>query len=407
MMKRSQWHLIFIHLRFLLLLVGQTLALFAAAQNPTTKITLSANTGRQPAKGQDTIRYQAAITNISDTAIFNLQINRAGDPNTTFVPGSFQSTPVAVPAAFPSILEDQSVALELHGIDPDGDVLDFEMVQLAQNGILGGIASISNTSATISYEPHADFSGTDQFTFSVHDNDGNYDTSAVLITVLPVNDAPSFQKGMDVMVLEDVGEQVFISWASNINPGAADEVTQALTFHILENNNAAIFSQAPSLTADGTLTFTVKENVSGTASISVNLQDDGGTDNGGIDTAVTVAFVVTVLPVNDAPSFQKGNDIVIASAPTVQTFLNWATAITAGPADESDQALTFIIESIDNPALFEEVPHVTADGTLIFKPIADAVGVANISIRLKDNGGTENSGTDVSDIQTFSITLEI
>lgn len=407
MMNSSSCHFIRMDSRRLLLWVGLLLSAIATAQNPNTKITLSANASRQPAKPQDTIRYQAEISNISDTTIFNMIVNRTGDPNTSLVSGSFQSTPLAVPVAFPSILEDQVVVLQLNGLDPDGDGLDFAIVQQAQNGILGGIASVSNTAATINYQPNADFSGADQFTFSVNDDDGNHDTSAVLLSILPVNDPPGFTRGMNITVLEDVGQQLFLHWASELSAGPSDEIAQILTFNIISNNNTQLFSESPSLDNEGTLTFTANENTSGIATLLLNLQDNGGTANGGVDTSVVDALLITVLPVNDVPSFQKGNDIVLPTTSTLQTFANWATEIKAGPTDEQAQLLSFVIESIDNTALFEEAPQITADGTLTFKPAPNAVGTAIINVRLKDDNGTENGGIDVSDIQTFSITLEM
>ncbi|MFN7117780.1 MAG: Ig-like domain-containing protein [Saprospiraceae bacterium] len=408
MMNQSNSRFMFCFAKLCAVFLALAVHSIAYTQNtPAAKITLSATTNRQPAKGRDTIRYQAEISNIGDTAIFNMMVGRTGDPNTTLIPGSFQSTPVAIPAAFPTILEDQSVSLVLNGVDPDGDKLDFVLVQNTQNGVLGGITSLSNTSASIQYQPNPDFSGNDQFTFFVLDNDGNRDTSAILLSILPVNDAPSFSGGADVTVLEDAGQQTLANWATNLNAGNMNEVDQVLIFNILNNDNVDLFAALPSVNPEGTLTFTGKENTAGTATLVLNIQDNGGTDNGGVNTSAPDTLMINILPVNDAPAFTKGNNIIIKTDTTLQTFANWATAISAGPADEQSQTLTFIIESNDNPSLFEIAPQISADGTLTFKAAPEAVGVANISIRLKDDGGVENNGIDLSNIHTFSITLEM
>src|SRR5574341_569351 len=39
----------------------------------------------------------------------------------------------------------------------------------------------------------------------------------------------------------------------------------------------------------------------GSATVTVVLQDDGGTASGGVDTSVPQSFTLTVTPVNDAP----------------------------------------------------------------------------------------------------------
>jgi hypothetical protein len=67
--------------------------------------------------------------------------------------------------------------------------------------------------------------------------------------------------------------------------------------------------------------------------------------------------------------------------------------------------LAFVVVSNDNPALFEELPQVTSDGTLSFKPALDATGSATIGLQLQDDGGTENGGENLSTIQNFVITL--
>ena len=42
--------------------------------------------------------------------------------------------------------------------------------------------------------------------------------------------------------------------------------------------------------------------------VTVPLQDNGGTANGGVDTSAPQTFTITVTAVNDAPSFTKGAD---------------------------------------------------------------------------------------------------
>src|SRR4029079_5892544 len=49
----------------------------------------------------------------------------------------------------------------------------------------------------------------------------------------------------------------------------------------------------------------------------------------------------------------------------------WATGSRAGPADESGQALNFIVSN-SNTALFSSQPAVAAKGTLTFTPAAHA-----------------------------------
>src|SRR4030095_2491047 len=104
------------------------------------------------------------------------------------------------------------------------------------------------------------------------------------ITVNPVNDVPSFTKGSDQTVALNAGPQTVANWATNISAGPSNESGQTLTFQVVGNSNSALFSAGPSISSNGTLTYTPATNVSGFAAITVNLKDNGGTTNGGVDT---------------------------------------------------------------------------------------------------------------------------
>ncbi|MBN1849044.1 MAG: hypothetical protein JW932_10705 [Deltaproteobacteria bacterium] len=227
------------------------------------------------------------------------------------------------------------------------------------------------------------------------------------IAVGDVNDEPTFTSGGDVTVLEDSGATTFVAWATNISPGPADEAGQTLTFNIVNNTNAALFSAGPAI--DGTtgdLTFTPAADANGIAAITITLQDDGGTAGGGDDTSPLVFFNITVTPVNDEPSFTTGSNVTVLEDSGATTFAAWATGMSAGPADEAGQALSFNIAGNTNPGLFAAGPAVDGTtGDLTFTPALNANGSATITIELQDNGSTANGGDDTSSQDSFTITV--
>ena len=77
---------------------------------------------------------------------------------------------------------------------------------------------------------------------------------------------------------------------------------QAVTFVVTGNTNPALFSTPPAVSTTGTLTYTPAANASGTATITLVLQDDGGTANGGVDTSAPQEFSITVTAVADPPA---------------------------------------------------------------------------------------------------------
>ncbi len=246
----------------------------------------------------------------------------------------------------------------------------------------------------------------------IHDNggttNGGVNTSAAqtfTITVNSVNDAPTFTKGANQTVNEDAGAQSVSGWATAISAGPANESGQVVDF-IVSNDNNALFSTQPAVAANGTLTYTPAANAYGSATVTVQIHDNGGIANGGVNTSATQTFTITVNAVNDAPSFVKGADQTVAEDAGIQVVPNWATFISAGPGNESSQVVTFQITGNTNASLFSVLPAVSTDGTLSYTPAADASGSATITLNAKDDGGVANGGVDVSPSQTFTITVD-
>ncbi len=236
---------------------------------------------------------------------------------------------------------------------------------------------------------------------------GGVDTTvlsvASTVAVVSVNDVPHFTKGADITVNEDSVAQSIANWATGISAGPADESGQTLSFTVTNDHND-LFSALPAIDANGTLTFTPAANEFGTATVSVKIYDDGGTENGGFNASAMQTFTITITAENDAPSFTKGGDITVLEDCGAQSRAGWATSISAGPSNESGQALSFSASN-DNNALFSVQPAVASNGTLTFTPAANANGTATLTVTLHDDGGTANDGVDASASQTFTITI--
>jgi hypothetical protein len=116
-------------------------------------------------------------------------------------------------------------------------------------------------------------------------------------------------------VQEDAGAQAVNSALTGKSAGPADESGQSLSLTVTNNNNS-LFSAQPSIDlSTGTLTYTPASNANGLATVTVTLQDNGGTAYGGVD-KTTNTFTITVTSVNDAP------DITSFSANVAPTPVN-------------------------------------------------------------------------------------
>jgi VCBS repeat-containing protein len=152
------------------------------------------------------------------------------------------------------------------------------------------------------------------------------------------------------------------------------------------------------LQSNGSFTYTPDPEFNGTDTFTYQVSDGRG------NVSATATVTITVNPVNDAPGFTAGPNIEVSSLATTLGFTaaSWASGITAGPPDESGQAVTFQV-STDNDGAFSATPQVDPSGTLTFTPQVTLTQViVNASVVAQDNG----TGTPSSAAQNFTITID-
>ncbi|HEX2836410.1 MAG TPA: cadherin domain-containing protein [Thermoanaerobaculia bacterium] len=318
---------------------------------------------------------------LSDTGIITVNVTNLND------------APVATNDSR-SVAEDQILNVVAPGLfanasDEDGNALTLSIVANAVHGLV-----TLNPDGSWSYDSDPNYNGPDSFTWRAYDGTVFSNTATVNITVTPVNDTPSFTAGSNVNSPEDTAYSA--AWATAISAGPADEAGQTLSFTVVAAT-PGLFLVQPAIDASGNLTFTPAANANGSSSVDVTLFDNGG----GTNSSGTVSFTITITPVNDVPSFTKGLNQTVAEDAGLQTVGGWATAISAGPADEAGQTLTFNVVGNTNAGLFFLAPSVAANGTLTYTPAADANGTATISITLSDDG----TPVATSAVQSFTITV--
>jgi hypothetical protein len=152
------------------------------------------------------------------------------------------------------------------------------------------------------------------------------------------NQPPSFVAGPNQIAEEDAGPLTVDGWASVIAHETPADGNVTLTFEVT-NDNTALFSSQPAISSDGTLTFETASNAYGSATVTVVLRDDEGTDCGGIDSSVPATFSILITSVNDAPTADAGPD-----QPTVERTSAAGTEVTldgSGSSDPDGDSLTY------------------------------------------------------------------
>jgi len=241
---------------------------------------------------------------------------------------------------------------------------------------------------TLRFTPVVSASGT--ATITVMANDGqpanNGVTRTFTVTVSAGNVAPTLNAIANVAINEDAAQQT-VSLAG-ITSGSASE-NQALTVTAASSNTALILNPAVTYSSPGTtgtLRFTPAANASGTATITVTINDGQSANN-----VISRTFSVTVNAVNDAPKLNPINNLSLAINALRQTVS--LAGISSGAANES-QPLTVTATS-SNPGLIP-TPTITyaspgATGSLAFTPVAGAIGTATVTVRVSDGQAQSNT----------------
>ncbi|MEG4216575.1 DUF4347 domain-containing protein, partial [Microcoleus sp. Pol14C6] len=263
--------------------------------------------------------------------------------------GSINTAPVLADTTvtLTNILEDSSAptgavgnlissiaAIGTNITDPDiGAVAGIAITAADTNGswfytIDGGttwnaLGAVSNTNARlltanantrIYFQPNANYNGTvtNGITFRAWDtlsgtNGGTANSSTngsstvfstatdtAAITVTPVNDKPSFSNlGNQTLTAWTNTVQTVSNWVNNVTFGPGDEATQTVSNYTVTNTDNTLFTTQPSVATNGTLTYT-PTGKPGTATVTVQLQDNGGTANGGVDLSDIATFNITI-----------------------------------------------------------------------------------------------------------------
>ena len=192
-----------------------------------------------------------------------------------------------------SVLEDGTLTVAEPGVlandsDVDADALRAILISRPSDGTL-----VLNANGSFIYVPGANYFGPDSFTYAANDGRADSLPAVVNLTVLPVNDAPSFTNGGDQKVDQNAAAQTVPNWAKSISAGPANESDQTLTFSVW-SDDYSLFSVQPSIAPNGTLTYTPAENIFGVAMLHVTLRDSGGTENGGVETSSEAVFRIVV-----------------------------------------------------------------------------------------------------------------
>jgi len=265
------------------------------------------------------------------------------------------------------------------------------------------------TTAIMTYTPVLFASGTTTITITVIDDGGtanngkninqiSFDVRVTLLNIAPTIDNVS---NPDPIYEDAILQTIVLEGISDGNDGKQEISIKAVSSAPSIIPNPVVLYTSPA--SVGILSYKPSANAHGSATITIIVQDDAGVANGGHDTT-EINFDVIVLPVNDKPTIDPVADFSYLS---LKAGVQRVTLTGISDGDNNIQDLNIEVKSSDTsliptPAIFYESPYTTA--TLAFSPVGDKPGNVEITITLKDNGGTQNGGIDTNIIK-FNVPL--
>ena len=300
---------------------------------------------------------------------YTIDDNDGGTSNTANViihVNPVNDTPVAVDDNY-STTEDTELSIASPGIlnndnDPDNTAFTIAVVDSTQNGDI-----TVNNDGSFTYQPDANFFGTDNFIYTLNDGNATSNTATVTITVSAVNDPPI---AVDDTFDTDEDTDLSATPSNNLLSNDSDPEGKSLTATIAQQpgNGTATVNE------DGTFSYSPNENFNGQDSFTYTVSD------GELESTATVTINVTA--VNDPPVTSSNSYSVDVNTTLTVSESN---GVLNNDTDPDGDAMTAVLSA--------DVSHGTltlnANGSFTYTPETDYNG--SDSFTYFANDGTVNS----------------
>ncbi len=259
--------------------------------------------------------------------------------------------------------EDQPVTVAV--LSNDSGLGDGPIVVTVTQPLHGTV--VVNPDGTVTYTPAPDYYGTDSFSYTVTDADGQTGTATVTLAIAPVNDTPSAAADVATTAEDTPVTVAVLSNDSGIGDGPlAVTATSPMHGTVVVN-------------ADRTLTYTPAPNYHGPDSFSYTVTDADGQ-------SATATVSLTITAVNDPP---------VANADQLSTDPGESAVIPvlANDLDVDGDPLTVVSTS----APMHGTVTLNANGTLLYVPTAGYSGQDSFSYTISDGrGGTATATVTIA-----------
>ena len=303
--------------------------------------------------------------NFVGTDSFTFTTNDGGESSTpatvSIDVNSVNDAPVAIGSGGTPLItsEDTSLAIALEGSDVDGDALSFTIVTGPSNGrLLGAVPNLI-------FLPDPNFSGSDQFSFTVSDGVLTSAAQTIDLTVTPINDGPSA-----------VSQTLTTSFGTSlaITLSGADVDNDPLNFIVVELPASGDLSGTPP-----NLLYTPISGFFGADSFSFTV-DDGALTS----TTATIAIEVSEAIAPSPPT----NNVPVADSQSVLTPRDAPVTLLLRGSDSDNDSLSFNFISLPENGALRGVPP-----NLTYTPDTNFIGSDGFAFTVSDDESTSEPAT--------------
>lgn len=324
--------------------------------------------------GVDTFTYTLQDTDgETSSATINITVTPVDD-----------GAPSANDDAF-NTLED--TALEAINVIANDTIIDEASVVGYDAESVNGGQILHISPGIFTYTPALNFNGTDTFTYTLQDTDGETSSATINITVTPVTDGTPIAKSDELSTLEDTHINVFNVIANDL---IFDDAI--IVAYDNESENGGLISQR----SPETFSYTPAPNYYGVDTFTYTLRDsDGEVAHGTIS--------ITVEAIDDGtPSATNDNTTIDEDSSQVIDILS------------NDNLLDgAYIDSIDNLSAHGGQIIQNIDHTITYVPTENYHGIDTFTYTIKDNDGQTSTATvtvtvnSINDVPVNTVTESV
>jgi uncharacterized phosphosugar-binding protein len=292
--------------------------------------------------------------------------------------------------------EDTPVTIDvLHNdTDPDLGMEGDDLGITSISGSFSGSVSIATNGKSLTYNPPANYYGSETFTYTITDKASVTSSASVVVTIQAVDDPPVVSTIPNQTILEDTITGPIAFTISDIDNLADDIIVSATSSNQAVVSNSSMLMGGTGASRTVSITPVLNKNTFGKDPVTITLRASSSA------TAVgTATFTLTITPVNDSP--QAVGDVASMNEDTAITLSPLNNDTDVDLENEGDNLTIISVANIDNGTA-----QITNGGkSILFTPFSNWFGVEEFSYTMQDAAGIQSSAfisVSVADVPEYT-----